>query len=44
MCRIVKISGFYDESLLMWVKFQDDACETLLLMASAYLMVAQGLC
>lgn len=28
MCRIVKISGFHDESLLIWVKFQDDACKT----------------
>jgi hypothetical protein len=44
MCRIVKISGFHDELLLMWVKFQDDACETLLHMASTYILVAQGLC
>lgn len=44
MCRIVKISGFRDESLLMWVKFQDDACETLQLMASTFILVALGLC
>jgi hypothetical protein len=44
MCRIVKVSGFHDESLLMWVKFQDDACETLLHMASNYILVAQDLC
>jgi len=44
MCRIVKISGSHDESLLMWVKFQDDACETLLRMASTYILVALGLC
>jgi hypothetical protein len=43
MCRIVKISGFHDESLLMWVKFQDDGCETLQRMAT-YILVALGLC
>jgi hypothetical protein len=44
MRPIVKTSGFNDDSLLMWVKFQDDACETLLLMASTYIVVAQRLC
>jgi len=44
MSRIVKISGSHDESLLMWVKFQGDACEILLRMASTYVLAAQGLC
>jgi hypothetical protein len=44
MCRIVKISGVHEESLLMWVQFQDDARETLLPMASTYDLVPVGLC